>query len=316
MAVGRVGGTRSKISGKVGNEIYQITHGSDGKLIQIVRAMEESRYNPNTFNQRCARLAMSMIMRAMAQFKPILQSSFEGSNTMSESFERFVRANYDYVRDYVDGIREALQEGYWPYDPYFNVPNKHEPCILGGNWIISEGSLHYQWRDIQNVNQGGHPNIELRLWLPRANTTWGYFCQYHSMNVGDYWTQVFTVESPIVAEGFVKFVRLTLADGWQKDDLITNNNVQSLFIFEGNYTPEVYLDSIQRQIVLKWDGTNAYPDHFVTSRGIVKSVYKDALWRRADETLVSIYSYAGEDMVWKTPLDVWPQWNNLDDNDS
>lgn len=316
MAVGRVGGTRSKIRGKVGNEIYQIMHAADGKLVQIVRAIEESRYNPNTFDQRCARLAMSVIMRAMSQFKPILQSSWEGSDSMSASFESFVRANYPVVRDYVDLIRDALKEGYWPFDPYFNMPDKHIPSVLGGIWQISAGTLSYQFREIQNVNQGGHPNYEMRMWLPAARCSWAQFIRYHQISVGDYWTQVFTVESAVPADGLCKYVRMTLADGWDSETILTTENVPLLFLFEGNFTPIVFLDSIARQIVFRWDGQSSYSDHYVTSWGIVKSVYKDGLWRRANEHMQTYYRYMEDDMVWRTPLDVWPQWEILDGHDS
>ena len=48
MASGRVGGTRSKVSGQIGGEVYRIVKNDDGTYSQIVSVKGETTVNYTT----------------------------------------------------------------------------------------------------------------------------------------------------------------------------------------------------------------------------------------------------------------------------
>ena len=137
MARSRVGGTKSLLSGKVGDVIYSITRNPDGTFRQGVSMNPEERDNPNTDAQARARLTMATIERAMFTFKDMMGTGFEGVDRGTNSVSKFSEVNYNY---YKDMIRDA-----WDLDmPEYvrlNLPNKGDTIPRDGEFIIAQGSL-------------------------------------------------------------------------------------------------------------------------------------------------------------------------------
>ena len=85
MAVGRVGGTKSLISGQVGNTIYQIVPDGDGGYSQKVMAKPESYRYTNTDKQALQRMKICVVETAMKQMKRLLGISFQSARNKTAS---------------------------------------------------------------------------------------------------------------------------------------------------------------------------------------------------------------------------------------
>lgn len=133
MAVGRVGGTKSLISGQVGNTIYQIVPDGDGGYSQKVMAKPESYRYTNTDKQALQRMKICVVETAMKQMKRLLGISFQSARNKTASVNMFSSLNYSYVdRDTKDHWYEGNQ---------FYYPIKGFLDTLGGHFLISSGTL-------------------------------------------------------------------------------------------------------------------------------------------------------------------------------
>ena len=67
MASGRVGGTKSKVSGTIGSEVYSLRRNPDGTYSQVVSAKPETTTYTNTEKQAAQRRA-NLFCRLAANF--------------------------------------------------------------------------------------------------------------------------------------------------------------------------------------------------------------------------------------------------------
>lgn len=135
MAVGRVGGTKAKISGQVGDEIYKIEKDSSGGYQQVVIAKPESYPYTNTDLQALQRMKVCMVETAMKQLKLVLGIAYQNSRNKTASVNRFASTNLSLIdRDCKD---------HWYGDNEFYYPIKTYMDTLGGKFRISAGTLGY-----------------------------------------------------------------------------------------------------------------------------------------------------------------------------
>ena len=99
MATGRVGGTRSKISGKVGSEVYTVRRDGKGSCEQVVGPLPESREDTLTEDVVEQRIRMSICYRYMKAIPFILNNAFKADETKSLNLQEFVRVNISVLRD-------------------------------------------------------------------------------------------------------------------------------------------------------------------------------------------------------------------------
>lgn len=135
MAVGRVGGTKSLISGQVGDDIYKIQRNADGSYSQVVVAKPETYKYTNSDLQALQRMKICMVETAMKQLKQVLGIAFQSSRTKTISVNRFASTNLALIdRDCKD---------HWYGDNEFYYPIKTYMDTLGGRFRLSAGSLQY-----------------------------------------------------------------------------------------------------------------------------------------------------------------------------
>lgn len=133
MAVGRVGGTKSLISGQVGNNIYQIVPDGDGGYSQKVMSKPESYRYTNTDKQALQRMKICVVETAMRHLKRLLGIAFQSARNKTVSVNMFSSLNYSYVdRDTKDN---------WYGGNQFYYPVKGFLDTLGGHFLISSGTL-------------------------------------------------------------------------------------------------------------------------------------------------------------------------------
>lgn len=133
MASGRVGGTKSKVSGQVGSEVYSIRRNADGTYSQVVAAKPEVVRYSNTQRQAAQRMVTAMIEVMMRDLTPVARISFQSGANQSKSLNAFSSIN-------LMRVREDMQAN-WYGDAKFVYPIKGGDISQGGAYLISSGTL-------------------------------------------------------------------------------------------------------------------------------------------------------------------------------
>ena len=144
MATGRVGGTRSKISGKVGSEVYTVRRNGKGSCEQVVGPMPESREDTLTEDVVEQRIRMSICYRYMKAIPFILNNAFISDETKSLNLQEFVRVNIRILREKMKVINPQINPIFF-YE-YGDTNLYPAPIKIGGFGSIVVRSLsmsHY-----------------------------------------------------------------------------------------------------------------------------------------------------------------------------
>ena len=89
MASGRVGGTRSKISGSVGDVVYQIKRNPDGTYTQIVYGKPEDVTQTITPRGQAQKMCTSMVEALMRDLKEVGRVCMQSAANKSKSLNAF-----------------------------------------------------------------------------------------------------------------------------------------------------------------------------------------------------------------------------------
>lgn len=136
MASGRVGGTRSKISGQVGNIIYQIVKNADGTYSQVEYGKPESVVQTITPKLQAQRMCTCMVEALMRDLKPVGCISMQSGANKSKSLNAFSSYNLMLVG------RDCKAN--WNGGNQFRYPATAEAGAidtpLGGRFMLSSGT--------------------------------------------------------------------------------------------------------------------------------------------------------------------------------
>lgn len=143
MASGRVGGTKSKVSGTIGSEVYSLRRNPDGTYSQVVSAKPETTTYTNTEKQAAQRMVTAMIEALMRDLTPVARISMQSGVNTSKSLNAFSSFNLNKVRE--DMIAN------WYGNQKFVYPVKDSDVKLGGIYTISAGTLQLMQGEVNNI---------------------------------------------------------------------------------------------------------------------------------------------------------------------
>lgn len=143
MASGRVGGTKSKVSGTIGSEVYSLRRNPDGTYSQVVSAKPETTTYTNTEKQAAQRMVTAMIEALMRDLTPVARISMQSGVNPSKSLNAFSSFNLNKVRE--DMIAN------WYDNQKFVYPIKESDVKLGGIYTISAGTLQLMKGEVSNI---------------------------------------------------------------------------------------------------------------------------------------------------------------------
>ena len=133
MGRAKFGGTKAKVRGKIGNEIYQVTRNDNGQVVQKVYQAPESREYTNTEPQAKARMIMGQIERMFHILPDVIKYAFATIQNGTLSFQHFSKLNYDLLKqDQTDN---------WQYWSEFDWRAKRDMTAPAGIWKLTEGTL-------------------------------------------------------------------------------------------------------------------------------------------------------------------------------
>lgn len=148
MARGRIGGTKSKIRGKVGGDIYQLTRDPNGVLVQSVYAQNPNPKYTNTEVQAKNRCIMGQIERMWHIIPDVIRDAYSKIVPGTLAFQHFSKINYDYVRN--EFRLTPLSES------TINWKEKRDLSAPAGEWLLCDGTLpevyfsQFSWLDGYN----------------------------------------------------------------------------------------------------------------------------------------------------------------------
>lgn len=137
MAVGRVGGTKSKISGQVGSEVYQIRSNGDGTYTQIVMSKGVRTETQTSPKLQAQRMCMCMVEALMRDIKPVGQISMQSQKTKTASLNALSSWN-------VQRVMEDSRVNWYGHNKFLYPPRSYKGKTyeeLGGLYMLSSGSL-------------------------------------------------------------------------------------------------------------------------------------------------------------------------------
>ena len=143
MASGRVGGTKSKVSGTIGSEVYSLRRNPDGSYSQVISAKPETTTYTNTEKQAAQRMVTAMIEALMRDLTPVARISMQSGVNPSKSINAFSSFNLNKVRE--DMIAN------WYGNQKFVYPIKDSDVKLGGIYTISAGTLQLMQGEVNNI---------------------------------------------------------------------------------------------------------------------------------------------------------------------
>lgn len=143
MASGRVGGTRSKIRGQVGNVVYQVIKNPDGTYTQISYGKPESTTSVITPRLQAQRMCTSIVEALMRDLKPIGRISMQSGANKSKSLNAFSSFNLQLVAR--DCKAHWYRDNQFYYPPTQLIGESYEQ--IGGEFLLSSGTWQYNGFD-------------------------------------------------------------------------------------------------------------------------------------------------------------------------
>lgn len=260
MAKSPVGGSRAYLKGRIGSDVYSLGKDGKGKRQQVVRALAEEVANPRTSSQMFNRMIMSTVMQAVHELSPIIDHSFDGVAKGQPSISEFIRRNYPLVK--ADAIAHPSSGNFFGLNKY------QEKGVRGGAYVIASGKVIVPSTIFQDftacifqLSADAHTVADLR----------------EAMGCGDggYVTWVLLLTSYKA-----KYIRLHLNEALADDTVISAENVDSVFITEGNLA--VGFEFSSNKVWVTSDEVES-----AQSSGLIISKKVNGSWQHSNATMKS-----------------------------
>lgn len=164
MAKGRVGGTKAKITGQVGTNIYQIRRNSNGSYSQISYVKGVRTETETSEKLQVQRMVTCMVESLMHDIKPVAQLSMQAAKNKTNSMNAFSSMNLRYV------AQDCKDNWYDSKEFVYPLPSREwgKNKDLGGLYRLSSGT-----GSINHFNRcftSASPQLIMEGWTnPNAN---------------------------------------------------------------------------------------------------------------------------------------------------
>ena len=164
MEKGRVGGTKAKITGQVGTNIYQIRKNSNGAYTQISYVKGVRTETETSEKLQVQRMVTCMVESLMHDIKPVAQLSMQAAKNKTNSMNAFSSMNLRYV------AQDCKDNWYDSKEFVYPLPSREwgKNKDLGGLYRLSSGtgSINHFSRCFTSAS----PQLIMEGWTnPNAN---------------------------------------------------------------------------------------------------------------------------------------------------
>ena len=305
MATGRVGGTRSKISGKVGDDVYTVRREGDGSYDQVVAPMPESREDTLTPEVVEQRMIMSICYRYMKAIPFVLNSAFKSNETKSLNLQEFVRINVPILRKKMKELNPLVNPIY--YYQYGDENIYPAPVKIGGY-----GSIVVQSLAVMHGYIEGEWYNEFQFGAIMPGWSVGYWIKHTWHEIGDVILMLVQMVDDDPSRNNIYFCRFIVNPKIPLTTSITDANFLDIFDIES----QVGFNLVPRRSVL--DNSVNYGIRFTKSvsggftdcggAAVIYSGLRKGVWQRS-EAFMGTWKLSGESShLRKDIADVWDSW--------
>lgn len=215
MGKSKSGGTRSLLRGRVGSDVYSIGRDAKGKRQQVVRSLAEQVSNPRTASQMQGRAIMSTIMQAVSAMSYIVDHSFTGLKAGQPCISEFIAQNYKLIK--ADVLANPVSGNQFGIVAYGEKGAKQGAYVISdGNGAALAGYVFDAAAKTITISIGEtHTPAAVRAAL--------------GIGVNDFFTLCC-----LKSNGAFLYERARVYADMAADQEITAENVESVFVFEGN----------------------------------------------------------------------------------
>lgn len=242
MGRGKLGGTKAKIRGKVGTEIYQVKRDTDGLLIQHVYQAPESREYTNTEAQARARMIMGQIERMFHILPNIIKYAFKTLPSGTMCFQHFSRMNYELLR--------ADMQEHWESSPNFDWRPKYELTAPAGIWKLTDGILPAFHYDYAHFSQGLNNDLELDWHTDQEHPTIGELYNACGMQANDKLLILFYVKPDISDLPYIKEINCWLNPCYDLNTRLEDTEADNVFLTDSNWDVLINFSQILHEMSL------------------------------------------------------------------
>lgn len=304
MARSNTGGTRGWLRGKVASDLYQVTQRADGRKVQLVRAVEESRVNNNTLEQALARMRMGLLMGALSDLKEIVDHSWQTIPYGQLSIAHFVKVNMQSV------IADC--KAHWSGENVYCYPTKGVKQMRIGEFVISSGTLPDPTMITQGVNYRFSQWYPFRIIIGKANPSFGDLKSALGLNAADYITMLMEDGLDMASQGFIyqsfHFTRLYLSQTMTDDTVLTNANVRDAFTYDGNTNFRLSIDTTNGVVLVE---LHTSPDEVIREcimSAIIVSRWDGHAWCRNNAKFTPATGSGTANFEYQAPRWVFQSW--------
>lgn len=300
MARSKIGGTRGWLRGRVANDLFQVTKDAEGKRIQLVRSVEESRINNNTMPQAMARMQMALCMGSLAQFKEIVDHSFEGIPYGQLSIAHFVHLNIPLIQQDC--------KNHWSDLFLWSYPEKGVSVPKPGSWVLAEGSLTMPDFITRHCTSVYGYNSGVQLDFNVANLTKAMMKEKLGLADNDYITHLAFAESTIERFNKLVYLRLYLNPNFADSTVITTDNYRDVFTYASNANFRSTFDASTGTFWFYFDRSDIQNcDAFPVDCNII-SRWDGRTWCRNNARFLPTPNYEDYTTNWASPHSRFQSW--------
>lgn len=177
MGKAKLGGTKGKLRGKVGSDIYQLKRDPNGTLIQSVYEQNPNPKYTNTEKQAKNRCIMGQIERMWHWLPSIIKDAWCNVPRGTLSFQHFSKINYAQVKEDF--------ETHFDGDPEFDWQSKRQMYAPAGPWFLTDGTLPEVTWDNAVCALNWNNGVGLEWNYTSMNPTYGDFLDLFGLKHGD-----------------------------------------------------------------------------------------------------------------------------------
>lgn len=254
MGRGRLGGTKAKIRGQVGSNIYQIKRDASGALMQSVYAKPESREYTNTEAQAKARMVMGQIDRMFHALPDIIQEAYINTPSGTLSFQHFAKMNYEQLKNERDNKWDEIGD--------FDWRDKRDLTPPAGSWFLTDGEYHTISYDSLFVSKSTMNELSIKWNNIEESFTIKDLLSIMNLNITDQiWFFYYIKRGPSMVPS-IESIKFRFNPAYQLSDKLSDIDLDSLWVAltptSALWTFELDMQGVLECVIWDFDSDNDY----------------------------------------------------------
>ena len=323
MASGRVGGTRSKISGQVGNVIYQVVKNDNGTYTQISYGKPEDVTATITPRLQAQRMCTCMVEALMRDLKEVGRISMQSAPNKSKSLNAFSSFNIQLVARDCKQHWYGGNKFYYPYTNNIGTPSEQ----LGGEFLLSSGSWQFNGFDEvvhvidpeniwPNVFYVGKRFAGIRFSISNQPETVAGFLQRHYLSLldrmvfacfHDWWESVEGQEERVYHTKH-SYIFVDINTGIGQGSVISESVLKDLFVTSSDIEVFSKISDDGRSYYIGFLIDNRNDDAYFYTEGAFTISKLEGKPKISSSTLNQVPEDEGQYFLNQAPADVFGSW--------